>query len=85
MTPSQRALAGRIGSAVARARHSPADLTAAGRATFLSRFEAHAREASPGLSDAEVQRRAGELRRAHMLALSLKSSVARGKKRGKLP
>jgi hypothetical protein len=85
MTPSQRAMAGRIGSAIARSRHAPADLTASGRAAFLARFEREARETSPNLSDAEVQRRAKELRRAFMTRLALQSSIARGKKRAAAP
>jgi hypothetical protein len=85
LSVAQRALYGRIGAAVARSRHDARDLTAAGRASFLSRFEREVREASPDLPDAEVQRRAGELRIAHMLRLSLKSSIARSKKRTAAP
>lgn len=80
--PSQRALNGRIGAAVARSRHDPRDLTAAGRASFLARFERQVRELSPGLSDAEVQRRAGELRKVYMLRLAARSASARATKRG---
>ncbi len=81
ISPSQRALYGRIGAAVARSRHDPRELTVNARAAFLSRFERQVREESPDLSDAEVQRRAGELRIAHMLRLAAKSSIARSKKR----
>jgi hypothetical protein len=81
MTPAQRSLYGRIGAAVARSKHDPRDLTREARRSFLERFEAKVRAESPDLSDAEVQRRAGELRKAHMLGLSVKSSIARAKKR----
>jgi hypothetical protein len=81
MTPEQRALAGRIGAAIARSRHDSRELTAAARRTFLLRFENEIVAEHPELSVAEVQRRASERRRAHMLALALKSSQARAKKR----
>lgn len=85
MTPGQRSLYGRIGAAVARSRHDPRELTSEARRTFLARFEAQVRTTQPDLPEPEVQRRAGELRRAHMLSLSLKSSLARGKKRAAPP
>ena len=81
LSPSQRALNGRIGAAIARSRHDPRELTAAARVSFLARFERQVREQSPELPEVEIQRRAGELRKAHMLGLSLKSSIARGKKK----
>lgn len=80
MTPAQRSLYGRIGAAVARSRHDPRDLTANGRSAFLARFERQAREQFPGLPEPEIQRRGGELRRAYMLALSARSSIARTKR-----
>jgi hypothetical protein len=57
-------------------------LTAAARAAFLGRFEREVRAQYPDLSDAEVVRRAGELRKAHMLRLAAASSVARAKGKG---
>jgi hypothetical protein len=47
----------------------------------MARFEAQIREDFPDLPDSEIQRRATELRRAHMLSLSAKSAAARSKKR----
>jgi hypothetical protein len=76
---------GRIGAAIARSRHDPADLTSAARRTFLQRFELQVRAEFPDLPEAEVQRRAGELRRAHMLALAARSSVSRSKRRTPAP
>jgi hypothetical protein len=80
LTPQQRAIYGRIGAAVARARHRPADLTAAGRAVFLASFLNKARELHPGADDAELTRVARELRRAHFLRLAAASSRARAAK-----
>jgi hypothetical protein len=70
-----------MGAAIARARHDPRELTSEARRRFLARFEAQVRAEYPDLPDTEVQRRAGELRRAHMLALAAKSSIARSKKK----
>ena len=80
MTPGQRSLYGRIGAAIARSRHDPRELTANARRTFLGKFEAQVRAEFPDLDDAEVARRAGELRTAHFLRLAAASSRARAKK-----
>ena len=72
---------GRMGAAIARSRHDPRDLTSEARRSFLARFEAQVRAEYPDLPAGEVERRAGELRRAHMLGLAAKSSIARSKKR----
>jgi hypothetical protein len=85
MTPAQRSLYGRMGAAIARSRHDPADLTSEARRTFLQRFELQVRHEFPDLPDPEIQRRAGELRRAHMLGLAARSSVARSQKRTPAP
>jgi len=66
---------------VARSRHEPAALTAEARRTFWQRFELQVREEFPEVTDAEVQRRAGELRRAHMLRLAVLSSRVRAGKK----
>jgi hypothetical protein len=81
LTAAQRALAGRIGAAVARSRHPTAELTAAGRRVFLASFERQARQQWPDLPDAEIQRRASELRTAHMLRLAAASAKARARRR----
>lgn len=80
LTPEQRSLYGRMGAAIARARHDPKELTSAARTRFLARFELQVRSENPDLPEPEIQRRAGELRKAHMLGLSAKSSIARAKK-----
>jgi hypothetical protein len=81
MTPAQRSLYGRIGAAVARSRHDPRELTSEARRVFLQRFERQVREEFPDLPDPEVERRAGERRRAHMLQLAAKSSTSRAAKK----
>jgi truncated hemoglobin YjbI len=80
MTPAQRSLYGRMGAAIARSRHDPKELTRNARAAFLARFERTIREEYPDLPEAEIQRRAGELRRARMLELAARSSAARAKR-----
>ena len=81
LTTAQRALYGRIGAAVARSRHSPSELTAAGRAAFLGRFVEQARDLHPDANDAEIVRVADELKRAHFLRLAAASSRARATKK----
>jgi len=54
--------------------------TAAGRAAFLQTFLDKVDTATPGLPEAERQRRAGHLLKAHMQRLALASSKARSKK-----
>lgn len=81
LTTAQRAMYGRVGAAIARARHKPADLTASGRSVFLSRFEEQARELHPDADDTEIARVAAELRIAHFTMLAARSSIARSKKK----
>ena len=81
LTTAQRALYGRIGAAVARSRHDPRDLTAAGRAAFLSRFMEQARTLHPSADEAELERVAQELRRIYFLRLAAASSRSRSKKK----
>jgi truncated hemoglobin YjbI len=71
---------GRMGAAIARAHHSPTELTAEARKRFLSRFEEQARELHPDADDLEIDRVATELKRAHFLRLAAASSRARSKK-----
>jgi hypothetical protein len=71
---------GRMGAAIARARHNPADLTAEARKRFLGRFEEQARELHPDADDLEIARVATELKRAHFLRLAAASSRARSRK-----
>jgi len=70
-----------MGAAIARSRHHPKELTSAARKRFMAKFETEVRAEHPNLEAAEVQRRAGELRRAYFLKLAVQSSIARSKKR----
>jgi hypothetical protein len=81
LTTAQRVLYGRVGAAIARSRHDPKELTQAARKRFLARFEAQVRTQYPDLPEAEVQRRASELRKAHMLGLAARSSIIRGRRK----
>jgi len=76
LTPSDRALRGRIGAFRLHARRDPRETTAAARAAFLDKFE---REVDPDrqLSAAERQRRATAARRAHFAQLAYRSSLKR--------
>jgi hypothetical protein len=66
---------------MARSRHDPRELTAEARRRFLGRFELEVRAEFPDLPDAEIERRASERRRAHMLLLAARSSKARSAKK----
>lgn len=75
------ALRGRIGGFARAARHDTREMTAAGRATFLSRFE---RLVDPDgiLPEAERARRAESARKAHFARMAFKSAQARRRKGG---
>jgi hypothetical protein len=82
LTTAERAAWGAVGAAVARSRHDPRDLTAPARSAFAGKFEAQIRADFPELTDeAEIARRAHELRRAHMARLNALSLRARAKKK----
>lgn len=78
---SSRVLRGRIGAARLHALHDARETTIEARRAFLGRFE---REVDPDgtLPPDERERRAAHARRAHMLALSLKSAKARRERKG---
>jgi len=72
----KRSMAGRIGAAVQRSRHSPVAYTATARATFLRSFVPD----DPTLDEKEKHLRAVAARRAYMLQLALKSAQVRAKR-----
>jgi hypothetical protein len=74
--PADMALRGRIGGFAQKARHDPKQTTAAGRATFLARFE---RDVDPDgvLPEAERQRRATSAKKAYFARLAYLSAKAR--------
>jgi hypothetical protein len=75
-TPSERSLAGRIGAHALHAKYDTRELTARGRAKFLSRFDD---EVDPDrtLEPAERARRSEHARRAYFTKLALASARAR--------
>ena len=81
MDHETRQLWGRIGGLTKASRHDPADLTAAARRGFATRFE---RLVDPEgvLPPGERARRAEAARRAHMLTLAARSAETRRKKAG---
>src|SRR3712207_5631457 len=78
--PDEMALRGRIGAHVVHRRYDSRELTAAGRAAFVSKFED---EVDPGrvLPDAERQRGAEHAGRAHFAKLARLSANARRTKK----
>ena len=80
LTPKQRALYGRMGAAMQQADNDPRETTKKARAAFLDSFERKVRAADPTLPEAEVQRRATQLKRAYFLRLAAASSRARARK-----
>lgn len=83
LTAAQRAMYGRLGAAIARSRHDPQELTANARKRFLDTFERQVCAEHPDLPAKEVARRAGELKRAHFIRLSIRSSEARASRRSR--
>jgi hypothetical protein len=79
---SPRTLRARLGALTVHSRHDSRDLSSAGRAAFLRRFE---REVDPdGVLDPEERtRRAEYAKKAYFTRLQLKSAVARRKNRAK--
>jgi hypothetical protein len=78
LTPSERSLRSRIAAHRLHATHDSRELTAAGRAAFLARFED---EVDPDrlLSPTERARRAKHARAAYFAELAFKSARARKK------
>ncbi len=78
LTPSERTLRARIAAHVMHSKHDARETSAAGRASFLARFE---EEVDPDriLPEAERQRRAEHARSAYFTRLALKSAQARRK------
>jgi hypothetical protein len=79
-TPSERSLAGRVGAHALHAKYDTRELTARGRAKFLSRFDD---EVDPDrtLEPAERARRSEHARRAYFTKLALASARARRAKK----
>jgi len=82
LTPQQRALRASIAANARWSRENPAANAARGQAGLLAKFEREARQAEPGLTEAEYARRAEAAHRAHMGRLALASSKARARRAG---
>jgi hypothetical protein len=77
LTPQQRTLRASIAAHARWSREDPSENAARGQAGLLAKFGREAREADPGLTEAEYARRAESAYRAHMKRLALASSKAR--------
>ena len=82
MTPGERSLRGRLGAYSLHSTHDAREVTAAARRAFLARFEA---EVDPDriLPVAERSRRAESAKKAYFLRLSLKSALARRRRKAR--
>jgi hypothetical protein len=85
LTAQQNFLRARIAAYARWAKEDPAANAARGQAGLLAKFEREAREAEPGLTDAEYARRADSARKAHMARLAFASFKARGARRKVAP
>ena len=72
----KRAAAGRLGGLTTSSRHDPRELTKAGTAAFLRRFEIEV-DPDGALSEAERARRAVAARRLYFARLAARSAEAR--------
>jgi hypothetical protein len=82
LTPQQRTLRASIAAHARWSREDPSENAARGQAGLLAKFDREAREAEPGLTEAEYVRRAQSAYRAHMGRLALASSKPRARKAG---
>lgn len=80
-SPHQRSLISAIGAHERAAPYDGREVTARARSAFLARFLREVDAATPGLPEAERQRRAGHLLQAHMKRLALASSKARARRK----
>jgi hypothetical protein len=86
LTPKERSDASRIGAHFLHAQYDSRALTAPARAGFDASFKRKVRLEAEGngeiLTEAEVTRRAGHLKKAHMLRMARVSAKARAKAGG---
>jgi hypothetical protein len=80
LTREQRSIRAAIAANARWSREDPAATAARGQAGLLARFDREVREAAPGLSEAEYERRAASAYKAHMGRLALASSKARARR-----
>ena len=81
LTPEQRSHRARIAAHVLHGSRDPVKHTEPARKAFLERFDREVRQQAKDrgeiLTEAEIARRAGHLKKAHMHRLALASSRAR--------
>jgi hypothetical protein len=82
LTPEQRSQRAQIAANTRWSREDPRENATRAQAGLLAKFEREAREAEPGLTDAEYARRAECARKAHMQRMAFASSRARSRKAG---
>lgn len=84
LSPQERSDRNRIGAYTLHSRYDSRELTAPARAAFDARFEKEVRRQAEAdgeiLSDQEVARRSGHLKKAHFYRLAMKSAKARRKR-----
>lgn len=80
LSPEQRSIRASLAAHEMHARHDPREITAGAHEGFLKKFLDEVEATTPGLPEAERQRRAGHLLKAHMKRLALASSKARARK-----
>jgi hypothetical protein len=85
LSPEQRSIRASIGAHALHGKYDSREITANARAGLREKFRRQVREETPGLSDAEVERRAEHLFHAHMARLSLASSKARAARKAGPP
>ena len=85
LTSEQRSTRASLAAHTRAARYDGRAVTENAREGFKAKFRRQAEEETPGLSDAEYERRAQHLLQAHMRRLALASSKARGARKGAAP
>ncbi len=82
LTSAQRSIRASIAAHTRWSREDPSASAERGQAGLRARFDREARDAAPGLTEAEYARRSESAYKAHMAALALASSKARSGKGG---
>jgi hypothetical protein len=81
LTSGERTLRASQAAYMKHATHDPAFAAERGQAGLLERFRREVVEHTPGLPEAEIERRVEARRRSHMVGLSLLASRARARNR----
>lgn len=84
-TPEQASLIGRKAAHARWSREDPSANAQRGQAGLRARFDREVREAAPGLSDAEYERRAEHAYLSHMAGVAYASTRARAARKPQDP